>query len=38
MRSDFAELCFSVVIPVLVAVGIAILIMAAPSIEKVMGW
>ena len=36
MRSDFAELCFSVVIPVLVAMAIAILIMAAPSVDAIV--
>lgn len=36
MRTDFEELCFSVVIPLLVAIGIMILIMAAPSIDKIV--
>ncbi len=36
MRTDFEELCFSVVIPLLVAVGIMFLIMAAPSIDQIV--
>ena len=36
MRTDFEELCFSVVIPLLVAIGIMFLIMAAPSIDKII--
>ena len=36
MRSDFEELCFSVVIPLLVAVGIMFLMMAAPSVDSIV--
>ena len=36
MRSDFTELCFSVVIPLLFAILVAVLIMAAPSIDTVI--
>lgn len=36
MRSDFEELCFSVVIPLLVAIGIMVLIMAAPSVDEII--
>lgn len=36
MRSDFEELCFSVVIPVLFAILVAVLIMAAPSIDSIV--
>lgn len=36
MRSDFEELCFSVVIPVLFAILVAVLIMAAPSVDQIV--
>lgn len=36
MRSDFEEVCFSVVIPLLFAILIAVLIMAAPSIDEIL--
>ena len=36
MRSDFEEILFSVLIPALVILGIAILIMAAPSVDAIV--
>jgi len=36
MRTDFEELCFSVVIPLLFAVLVAVLIMAAPSVDAIV--
>lgn len=36
MRSDFGELCFSVLIPVLFAILVAVLIMAAPSVDEIL--
>ena len=36
MRSDFAELCFSVVIPVLVILIIMALISGADSIDQIV--
>ena len=36
MRTDFEELCFSVVLPLLFAILVAVLIMAAPSIDRIV--
>lgn len=38
MRSDLEELFFTIVIPALFVAVIVALIMAAPTLETVMGW